>query len=135
MSWDRPALAAAVAALSGAAAFTRPFTATADVVVALAFLGLATTLVAQCRAGGAPAILARRDPPAGAPVTGRRRRWLAWSTCLGGAVAWELAAYLQAPRHAHPTLSSLLDSLDASHAGRGVAFAAWALLGWYLVTR
>ena len=129
-----PAAALAVTALSVAAAFTRPFTLAAGVTVTLAYAGLAVALVAQRRPGPVPGLLARRPPVAGVP---RRfgRRWLAWAVSLGSVAAFELATYLQGPRGAHPTLSAMLDSLDATHAGRGAAFAAWALLGWYLVTR
>ena len=124
----------AVVALSVAAAFTRPFTLAAGAAVTLAYIGLAATLVAQHRAAATGDILARRPPPQGEP---RRfgRRWLVWAVSLGSAAAFELASYLQAPRAAHPTLSSILDAVDASPAGRGATFAAWAVLGWYLVTR
>ncbi len=128
------AAALAVTALSVAAAFTRPFTLAAGVAVTLAYAGLAAALVAQRRAGPVPGVAARRSPVAGGP---RRfgRRWLTWVVSLGSVAAFELASYLQGPRAAHPTLSAMLDSLDGTHAGRGAAFAAWALLGWYLVTR
>ena len=129
-----PSAALAVTALSVAAAFTRPFTLAAGVTVILAYAGLAAVLVAQRRAGPVPDVVVRRPSAAGGP---RRfgRRWLVWAVSLGSVAAFELASYLQGPRAAHPTLSAMLDSLDATHAGRGAAFAAWALLGWYLVTR
>ena len=126
--------ALAVVGISVAAAFTRPFTLAADAAVTLAYAGLAVALVAQRRAAATPGIVARRPPVTGEP---RRHggRWLAWTATLGSAAAFELACYLQGPRAAHPTLSSMLDTLDATHAGRGVTFAAWVLLGWFLVTR
>ncbi|MDA8343455.1 MAG: hypothetical protein M0007_14720 [Actinomycetota bacterium] len=128
------AAASAVTALSVAAAFTRPFTLAAGITVTLAYAGLAATLVAQRRVGTMPRMVARRPPVDGGP---RRfgRRWLVWAVSLGSVAAFELASYLQGPRAAHPTLSAMLDGLDATPAGRGAAFAAWALLGWYLVTR
>ncbi len=50
------------------------------------------------------------------------------------ATGWELYCYLNLPRAAHPTLSSLLDMLDATRTGKIVAFASWLVLGWFLVT-
>ncbi len=49
--------------------------------------------------------------------------------------SWELFCYLSAPRSEHPTLSTLIDLLDSSRAGKIIAFALWLVLGWYLVLR
>jgi hypothetical protein len=48
---------------------------------------------------------------------------------------WELYTYASAPRVAHPTLSTLIDLATSTQTGKAVSFAAWLLLGWYLVMR
>jgi len=128
---------------SSLAAFTRPFTWQADAVTAVGLAALAVVFVLQL-AGRVPAPFARRGP---ASADARRvvhrfgphhygpRAWAAWVVVLSLVVAWEVAGYLSSPRAAHPTLSSMLDTVTSSHAGRGAAFAVWLALGSYLVTR
>ena len=107
---------------------TRPFTVPADVLVALP-LAVAAGLVAwRWRTG-------RRRAPAAGVVPGRSRWWALWASLAGAVLGWELACFARGPRHAYPTLSALLDSLDASRAGKPAAAGAWLALGWFLVRR
>jgi hypothetical protein len=53
-----------------------------------------------------------------------------WAALIGVLAAWELAAYLSSPRHAHPTLSSISDSVTSGHAARAVVFGLWIIVGW-----
>ncbi|HEX6395042.1 MAG TPA: hypothetical protein VFZ97_16535 [Acidimicrobiales bacterium] len=114
---------------------SKPFTWSADLVVALALCALIATVAIQRLSHSTPAIVARRSRGHEASTDGRRRRWLLWVAPLGATAGWELFCYTASPRLAHPTLSSVLDGVDGSPAGRASAFAGWALLGWYLVTR
>ena len=58
--------------------------------------------------------------------------WLA----LGSAVAlWELQAFLQHPRSAHPTISSLTNNLMQNHASRAGAMLVWLAAGVWLARR
>jgi hypothetical protein len=135
---DRPgprpgAVAPAVAALSAVliwpyvwwAVGRPPFSAAATAAVVLpgvAAAGLAG--VARARAGG------RHDRPGPAPAGMAR-----WAVLGGLAAAWQLAAYLQHPRHDHPTLSSLTNAALDSHAARAAAFVAWLAVTVMLVRR
>ena len=51
----------------------------------------------------------------------------AWAVVAGAVGLWQLAAYLQAPRHDHPTLSSLANALLDSQPARTAAFVVWVL--------
>ena len=59
---------------------------------------------------------------AGATATAPASAWAAFATVTA---AWQLAAYLQHPRHDHPTLSSLVNAVLDSHPARAVAFVVW----------
>lgn len=121
---------AAAAGLAGLAGVTRPFTAASDAVVATALAGALVGIGAQS-AGRAPAWIARR------PGAWRRPAAALWGWALVAAAvaAWEVGSFLATPRAAHPTISSMLDAVDRNPTGRGLAFAAWLALGWFLVTR
>ena len=85
--------------------------------------------------GGVVVVLvgSRLSPPVAArrPVRGA---WL-W-VVLGGAVAvWELQAFFQHPRAAHPTISSLTNDLLQSHAPRAGAMLVWFAAGVWLARR
>ncbi|HUY23396.1 MAG TPA: hypothetical protein VMV22_13750 [Acidimicrobiales bacterium] len=117
--------------------FTHPFTWAADVVTAvpLAVVVVATVLrVRAPRLGDAagPAGVTATDPAHACPRGRRGAVWPALAAAVGG---WELYCYASAPRAAHPTLSTLVDLLDASRAGKIVAVAAWLGFGAYLVAR
>jgi hypothetical protein len=66
--------------------------------------------------------------PAGAGV----RRWLSVAAL---AAVWQLTAYLQHPRHDHPTLSSLANAALQTHTARTAAFVAWMAVTVALVRR
>lgn len=125
----RGRIAAAVAAgvaLSVLAACTRPFTVPADVLAAIPLaLGAAAT-AHRLRTG--------RTGPARVAGAGLGRL-VPVAVLLVAVVAFELDNYARAPRSAHPTLSSLLDALDAHPVGKAIVFALFLLLGWYLVDR
>ena len=76
---------------------------------------------------GAAAIVAgtrcRRDPARGPDGA------LVWTVLVVLLAGWELAAYLQAPRAAHPTLSSLANEVLDWRPARAVAFVGWLLIG------
>lgn len=150
-------LCAAGVALAVPAAFTHPFTWAANLVVIGGFVVVLGIVALQRAWPGAPAGIARRPAVDGRPgyqscpcrqprpsrlgiprdPDGRPwgRRWAVWLVPLAGVVGWELFCYASSPRDAHPTISSLLDSLDASRPVHAVAFALWLAFGWYLVTR
>ena len=121
------ALAAAVLA-----AFTTPFTLGAEGITGLPLsVGLAA-LVLRLR----PARRSRRtDRPDGDVVPPEPlHRWaLVWLGLVVATVGWELYCYVNTPRSAHPTLSGLIDMLDATPIGKFVAFSLWLALGWVLV--
>jgi hypothetical protein len=103
-----------------------PFSAAATAAVVLAGLAAAgLAALARARAGGNGP---RRPVPAPAGV-GR------WAVVVVAAAAWQLGAYLQHPRHDHPTLSSLTNAALDSHTARAAAFLAWLAVTVTLVRR
>ena len=71
----------------------------------------------------------RREPvhlPEGAVV---------WAVLVALLAGWELAAYLQAPRADHPTLSSLANEVLDWRPARAFAFLAWFGAGVDLARR
>lgn len=65
----------------------------------------------------------RRRPPDAADF---RLRWaLAWGVLVLLLAGWELAAWVQQPRAAHPTLSSLAGPVLDWRPARAMAFLAW----------
>ena len=98
----------------------RPFTLPS--LVATVVGGLVVILVG----GRLSAPVASRAPLRGTWV------WLA----LGSAVAaWELQAFLQHPRSAHPTISSLTNNLMQNHVSRAGAMLVWLAVGVWLARR
>ncbi len=110
------------------ASLTRPFTGGADAVTALPLAVAAGAAVVRMRSPRPDPMV----PGLGRAVTAHRR-WLVWAAAAAVIAGWELYCYTAAPRSEHPTLSSLLDTLDSTHAGKAIAFALWLALGWYLV--
>jgi hypothetical protein len=107
----------------------QPFSAAATAAVVLPAVAVAAVTglagLAKARAGGcAPG----RPAPTPAGV-GR------WAVVAAVATAWQLGAYLQHPRHDHPTLSSLTNAALDSHAARAAAFLAWLAVTVMLVRR
>lgn len=117
---------------------TRSFTQPAEVLITITLLLLAATVAMQLLCREPPALVARRPPPADddSRVAPRRAGWIVWVIAIGAAVAWQLWNYLNSPRSDHPTISHLLDGLiHPAGIGRGVGFAIWLAVGWYVVTR
>ena len=52
--------------------------------------------------------------------------YLVWIVAVAVLAAWELSTLFGHPRSAHPTISSISDSLLAYHPVRWLLFAAWA---------
>lgn len=69
------------------------------------------------------------------PVRDRPEGWGAWAVLAVTGALWQLAAYLQHPRHDHPTVSSLANALLDSHPARAAAFVAWLGGAVYLARR
>jgi hypothetical protein len=90
------------------------------------FSGMATAAVL---AAGTAAVVAgaagRRRRPRQPPA--RVAGWGLWVVLAAAAALWQAAAYLQQPRHEHPTLSSLANALLDSHPARAAAFVLWLL--------
>lgn len=108
----------AVAGYAWWAAGLRPFTWPALLAVAAA--GLAAIVVGARR---------RR------PRTSRPGGVVVWAVLIALVAAWELAAYVQAPRADHPTLSSLANDVLDWRPLRAVAFLAWVAAGVELARR
>lgn len=119
-----------------AASLTRPFTWGANAAVIAGFFALMVVLVAQRCLDSPPSTLGRRRwRQPGGEQRAFGARWALWAGPVGAVIGWELFCYFSLPRSAHPTISSMVDLLDANPVGRGIAFVAWLTLGWYLVTR
>ena len=91
--------------------------------------------LAATLAGGLVVILVGRRLPA--PVASReliRGAWV-WLALGGAVVVWELQAFLQHPRSAHPTISSLTNNLMQNHISRAGAMLAWLAAGLWLARR
>lgn len=95
----------------------------------------AVSTVAVVGAGAAAMALGRRwgfpnevraEAPPGAYL---------WVVLIAVTAAWELAAYVQQPRHDHPTLSYLANAVLAQHHVRAAAFAGWLAGAFALVRR
>jgi hypothetical protein len=63
-----------------------------------------------------------------------RRGWV-WLAPILTITGWELYCLVSVPRVEHPTLSSLIDLLDATRPGKTLAVMSWLALGWFLVSR
>ena len=84
-------------------------------------------------AGVALIVLARasrRTDPADTEVSGQ---WV-WIAIVAGLVVWELVTFVEHPREAHPTISSITDPLQAEHVVRWLLFGGWLGFGWLLAT-
>ena len=109
----------------------RPFTVPAEV---LTFApGLLVLLVTLRR---------RAEPSTPAVVAGdraalsgwkRSSSWLPWIFVVAALCALELTELFAQPRSAHPTLSSLTNTVLDNHPGRFVGYAIWLALGWALI--
>jgi hypothetical protein len=112
-----------------AAAATTPFTWAANAVTAVPIVAVAVLAVVRwpARPDRGPAMTCDgRSPP--------RHPHLTWLVLLAVIVGWELVEYFwRGSRSAHPTLSSMVDALDAHAIGKAIAFLAWLWLGTAIV--
>ncbi len=82
--------------------------------------------------------LACRDPDRdGEEWNGRiyRRGLWVWATLFVLLVVWELIAYVGSPRHDHPTLSSIAETVMSTQATRALVFGVWLGVGAALLGR
>jgi len=114
------------------ASTTRPFTWAANVVTAVPLVGAVVVTVRSSRGAVRPGVVPRSDSEVEV-ASQRGRRWMAWLAPILAIAAWELYCFVNLPRAAHPTLSSLIDILDSTRAGKILAFGSWLALGWFLV--
>jgi hypothetical protein len=122
--------------LAALASVTRPFTGPAEFVLILAFTAMFTVVLTPLRSPSSPGPPDHRRSEASAAGDLRwGARWAWWVVPVAASLGWELFCYLGTPRASHPTLSSMLDMVDATHLGRGLAFGVWLVAGWYLVSR
>jgi hypothetical protein len=97
------------------------------------FSGAAAATVVGAGATAVAFALAQRRTPS-AQGRSSAGSTVGWVVLLAALAAWQLQAYFQHPRTAHPTLSSLANAALDSHAARTAAFAAW-LVGAYRLAR
>jgi hypothetical protein len=114
----------------------------AGAVVLVAYAALVATvrsftwpaLVLTAIAGIVVLVLAARQP-AHRPRVRPRRGIVLWAILAAAVIAWELVAYFQSPRDDHPTISSMVDALEAHRPLRAVLFIGWVVLGRKLARR
>jgi hypothetical protein len=121
--WQLAAIWVAVAGYSWLTTQLRPFTVPVYIAVGVPALVLLGLWVYRSRSGRALADREARPPTSSLAI---------WAALIGALAAWELAAYVSSPRHAHPTLSSIFDYITGSHPTRAVVFGIWIFLGWQI---
>jgi hypothetical protein len=125
-------LGLAAAVLTVLASFTSPFTLGAEAITALPLSAGLAALVLRLRPAQRSCGTDRSQHDVAPPEP--LHRWaLVWLGLVVATVGWELYCYLNTPRSSHPTLSGLIDMLDARPIGKFVAFSLWLALGWVLV--
>jgi hypothetical protein len=87
--------------------------------------------VAVVVAGMAAAVAGWMTRPPTVPGQGSIRTWVVLAV---GAAGWQVAAFLQTPRHDHPTLSSLANAILDTQQARATAFMLW-LVAMFLLAR
>jgi hypothetical protein len=132
--WARAGLIGVMLALASLAALTTPFTWQADAVTAAAFIVVLAGFGARLRTAGMTGGSVGEQPERTAAVS-PRSSWVPWAVLVAVAAGWELFTYLSAPRHAHPTLSSVTDLVTGHPVSEGLLFFAYLALGWYLARR
>jgi hypothetical protein len=60
---------------------------------------------------------------------------ITWAALLGLLAAWQVVLFTSSPRDDHPTFSSLTIEVMEHGALRAAVWAAWMVLGWYVVRR
>jgi hypothetical protein len=133
--WADGAVGLVVGVTVATGSVEQPFTISADVTVSVALMTMVIVVIDQRKAVPRIARLSRAASRNG--LDHRTGGWAIspWAAVVSAAVSWEMFSLLSTPRISHPTLSSLLSSLDASVPGRALAIFAWMVLGGYLVTR
>jgi len=94
-----------------------------------------SALVLTAIAGAVVLALAARRPEHERPARRPGRGITVWAVLAAAVLAWELQAYLQSPRDAHPTISSMLDAAEAHRPLRAALFVGWVVLGRELARR
>ena len=129
-------MAAVIAGLAYAVlvSFTHPFTWGADAVTAVplgvvAAVAIGRDLRARRSHGNGSAGI---EPHRAARFPRLGSIWVAPILAITG---WELYCFVSVPRVEHPTLSSLIDLLDATRPGKTLAVVSWLAVGWFLVSR
>ncbi|MCA1841880.1 MAG: hypothetical protein LC792_01565 [Actinobacteria bacterium] len=90
------------------------------------------SLTAVLAAGGLAAVLGALFIPRDVrPMRLRSHREL-WIGLVAAVGVWELASFAQHPRSEHPTLSSLTNTVFASHLARALGLLVWLALGAWL---
>jgi hypothetical protein len=130
-AWVSPSLVPAVAGLGlavyawwavGLSGFSMALTVA---IVTPGVLAVALGALARPRWLGHP----RRDPAQRCPGMA------VWVALVATMAAWQLAAYLQHPRHDYPTLSSLANTALDPRPVRAAAFLAWLAIAAWLARR
>jgi hypothetical protein len=88
---------------------------------------------AEVRRARRPVRPSATDPPPGRTSL-FRYAVVPWTTLVALLLAWELLALRASPRSEHPTISSLVESIEQYHPGRLVMFFLWLWLGWTLAS-
>jgi hypothetical protein len=101
-----------------------PFSTSGTVGVLVA--GAALILLARVQRGHTPP-----STESGDGTDDHERLWI-WAVVFGLLVVWELITLFSHPRDAHPTISSIVDPLQAEHAVRWLLFGGWLAFGWSL---
>ena len=124
--WLRPAsIALVVAAVvwSWFASGVRTFTHPAEV---LTYLPILVVLALTLRPRAAPSGDRYEPRPTWRSV-------VPWIAAVALLVGWELSELFSQPRQAHPTLSSITNTLLSTHPSRFLGFLGWLALGWLMV--
>lgn len=96
------------------------------------FTGIAYAVVVGAGATAMAWGARRRRPPARAWPAGGL---LGWAALALGLAAWQIAAFVQHPRTAHPTLSALANTALDPRPVRALALALWLVLAARLARR
>jgi hypothetical protein len=125
----RALTATGLAAYCWFASGLRPFTAPMDAAIAIPVVLMALLV-------GIGWLHSRTGPSRPLPdVAVTWRTAGPWLGLVGALTVWELSSWLSTPRHDHPTLSSMAQTVVGTHPGRAILMAAWLVLGWVLFLR
>lgn len=130
--WQVAALVVVGLGYAVLASSTRPFTWAANIVTAVPLVAAVVVTIWSSRGEGRAGMVPRTERGVEVASQGGRR-WMTSLAPILAIAAWELYCFVNLPRAAHPTLSSLIDILDSTRAGKILAFGSWLALGWFLV--